>query len=1360
MSDISKLSSISGFSDDVLLGRKSRPSGRAKGRSSVGSQSCETFFRRRSFKHELIYADPLAVRRVGKLQTHRWVWCKCLHNTKVNLRQMHQSVIVLTVMMLLSVFALFGDDVRLWLFAKSADSTFDRLTCLTFGIFMLDQALTSWLIQDYFLSLFFLVDSVATASLLMDLTWVWERSIGYGSFGSPALLRGDWDEVAALSTSSHAHLQRRCRIGIRITRMLRVFRLIQQACVVSRRCCHRRHRRKSDTWDGSGSARLAPGRLPIKGVNPGRSRDSGSLSHQDPGRSDPSLVGKRIAGRTTTWTMVIVIVMRILAPLLDCGDVEAMLSSSAQYGANVIDQMLHDCMIAEARSLSGGHGQAAEQQCWELERQVLLYVYYHNFYATCPNVTKADQSCGAQMLHKLMFLGLVVIGDGRGGVEAAPAALKVLGTGAATSDSLFSGRSVDWTRLLHIVGELPRDIEESLAKPWSSRCGEAEYTIYGLSLVRGQPCPWARFRAQDTVWYLPKAREPTSAWAPSQPPQSLVFLFDAHDMVTRAAAFGIAQTLVTASMLLLAAWCFLNDLEQLVLSPIRRMVERVTVIQKQPLVAARLDLYQAAKVAPTTCRPHKGSLLATLCRKLGGTIKRLFVFQTAQDKQESVMTTAAQHMKQLTSHLPVLKGGSGGRVQKNDSTFETTILENTIKKLGALLAIGLGEAGVGIIVRNMCGDEADVNVMVPGRTVDAVYGICEIKDFGATTDVLLEKTMLFVNLVARIVHRVIDEHLGTANKNVGEAFLLVWPTGMYGRSVRNSVADLSVIAFIMVSAEVNRDLDLAAYRGHPALLARLGSKYRVRVSFGLHIGWSVVGAVGSDFKVDTTYLSLHVNMAGQLASLTSKYHVAIIMSEALTRTCSESLSCKFRPIDYVKLPGVKVPTRLFTVDLDCEAVSVDKHKQPRFMNLDRLRMKRQRLDALSNGTYCAHSIFVSNLHIYRMRAVYFLEFFQLFEKGYLNYEAGEWDVALEILAETAIMLKGRCVHNPDMVDGPSIALLNYMREQGCNPPVGWRGYNDMAEGVRSQALWESSDLIPETVEGCIHPLVCPTWLANNWEGRACQPSILQGGVWLPEPRKKECLSREVSVNSVELLEVRDDFEPLLLQPGLGRASLDSDSDSMPEDEAMESGIQPLICPTWPSPATSDTMVFGSPKARGGAVPRNDCDSLPKTRRAEPGINPLVYPICPSTSAKDRVRSEPPRLRGVAIKHGAAPAVRALSQHADKLVQESSWTSSVSEADYVEFSSGLASAAPVLINRVNSVVSTQSYTVGSIGSLEDGIADAESSTVSGSVGASVHEQLFPTKAHTRVAAFQRNLGRSVLRERRARQAQLLGLRLPS
>ena len=39
---------------------------------------------------------------------------------------------------------------------------------------------------------------------------------------------------------------------------------------------------------------------------------------------------------------------------------------------------------------------------------------------------------------------------------------------------------------------------------------------------------------------------------------------------------------------------------------------------------------------------------------------------------------------------------------------------------------------------------------------------------------LQTEVMMFVNQVAEVVHSVVDKFQGSANKNIGDAFLLVW----------------------------------------------------------------------------------------------------------------------------------------------------------------------------------------------------------------------------------------------------------------------------------------------------------------------------------------------------------------------------------------------------------------------------------------------------------------------------------------------------------------------------------------------------------------------------------------------------------
>lgn len=66
--------------------------------------------------------------------------------------------------------------------------------------------------------------------------------------------------------------------------------------------------------------------------------------------------------------------------------------------------------------------------------------------------------------------------------------------------------------------------------------------------------------------------------------------------------------------------------------------------------------------------------------------------------------------------------------------------------------------------------------MIPGIKKVAIYGFCDIRNFTDATEVLQEDVMVFVNNIGDVVHTMADRYLGSANKNIGDAFLLVWKT--------------------------------------------------------------------------------------------------------------------------------------------------------------------------------------------------------------------------------------------------------------------------------------------------------------------------------------------------------------------------------------------------------------------------------------------------------------------------------------------------------------------------------------------------------------------------------------------------------
>ncbi|CAK0877027.1 unnamed protein product, partial [Prorocentrum cordatum] len=308
-----------------------------------------------------------------------------------------------------------------------------------------------------------------------------------------------------------------------------------------------------------------------------------------------------------------------------------------------------------------------------------------------------------------------------------------------------------------------------------------------------------------------------------------------------------------------------------------------------------------------------------------------------------------------------------------------------------------------------------------------------------------DKVMLFVNQVAEIVHTIVDTWHGAANRNIGDAFLIVWRLHENAATwQRQKLGDMSVISLAQIVAAVNKSAVLQDYREHPGLVARLPG-YRVRVNFGLHYGWAIEGAIGSEFKIDASYLSPHVSMAGQLEAVTKQYQVLILASEPLMRLCSAQMEAYFRAVDRVLLRGAREPLRLHTVDLNADILEYERAARPS-TRLNQFELRREREAAKEeklSHLFNVPSLFKTDEDLKMMRAKFPSTFFSSFRKGMLNYEAGEWDVARTELELTRNMLWG-----PSSPDGPSKALLDFMAQFDYEPsratPKGWPGFREIA----------------------------------------------------------------------------------------------------------------------------------------------------------------------------------------------------------------------------------------------------------------------------------------------------------------------------
>lgn len=89
-------------------------------------------------------------------------------------REIIEGKYITILMSVTTVFALFGDDLRLWLTTKDADPYFYAGLSVSFVLFALEIFINSCVLNDFKFSFFWWLDIIATLSLISDIAWAIE----------------------------------------------------------------------------------------------------------------------------------------------------------------------------------------------------------------------------------------------------------------------------------------------------------------------------------------------------------------------------------------------------------------------------------------------------------------------------------------------------------------------------------------------------------------------------------------------------------------------------------------------------------------------------------------------------------------------------------------------------------------------------------------------------------------------------------------------------------------------------------------------------------------------------------------------------------------------------------------------------------------------------------------------------------------------------------------------------------------------------------------------------------------------------------------------------------------------------------
>jgi len=448
--------------------------------------------------------------------------------------------------------------------------------------------------------------------------------------------------------------------------------------------------------------------------------------------------------------------------------------------------------------------------------------------------------------------------------------------------------------------------------------------------------------------------------------------------------------------------------------------------------------------------------------------------------------------------------------------FETEQLINAIGKIADLLRKCWGVAGAGIISSNLArtkdGETVVFNPTVPGKSVYALFGFVAIEEFGRQLRVLDRDVMKLINDVACVVHNEVYRWAlgdsGQCNKNLGGAFLMVFRIGEFlevqeklriaadvvfqnpskatksrrktskrqdrrsstrgnlesGKTLQlaslpgiQTFADRALLGMLKSFAGIHRDKHLKEWQNDFRLGAGVGA-FKVNVIYGMDAGWAVEGAVGSEYKIDATYLSPHVNMASRMMGVGKQFGVTILLSQAVEELMSRTARSKLRHLDTVYVKGSSVAQRIYTYDA-------------RFDGVDFFLFERSPEQADAQAEGYTPSFWDSDQDLRSMRQHVTEEFMEKFRAGVEKYLDGKWKESTELLQDAdelmlhAVIEEGYVDYQFDDVgarlfdrnakddeitrirndfgDGACKLLVKFMQSRKCIPPSDWHGVRTM-----------------------------------------------------------------------------------------------------------------------------------------------------------------------------------------------------------------------------------------------------------------------------------------------------------------------------
>jgi hypothetical protein len=554
--------------------------------------------------------------------------------------------------------------------------------------------------------------------------------------------------------------------------------------------------------------------------------------------------------------------------------------------------------------------------------------------------------------------------------------------------------------------------------------------------------------------------------------------------------YNIYLLFILVLMLLWCSWTFSKDAHTLLLFPLERMMNKVKSIAAQPLLATKLadDEFEQEEKNKVK-RRRKRDIIRFWVKSLYTRLFRQRVDEVKEGEDENEKEEQTNKMPlmetvilektiiKLGSLLAVGFGEAGSRVIEQNLSGGDSALVNVMVEgkrvetiLGSVRILNFNVAtevmqanvytflnqiaeivhGVAtahhgapitsrgdtfLLAWRLLGLEDSASISVTDRTSVTAETSDAITDFVKKNDLCGRGAEALQQEALAVQQAVIAAgDLPKSKDSMSTRLSLEQRIRAAKESLVSRIADLSMIALAEMIGAIHTSRVLTTYREHPGMQQRLGMKCHVSLSGGLHCGWVIEGAVGSEFKVDPSYLSPNVSMVYSIERATQTYDVTLLVAESLVNILTPNMASYCRCIDHVLITGSNKPMDLYAIDLDTSGLEVEKViKQIKYNAYHRINAKKV-LDGLKQAKLdrskdTVKDFWLGSQVIGEMRNRFTPDFIHLFEMGYQNYRLGEWEMAERLLSRTLTML--------GTIDGPSNAILKFMEEHDFLAPETW-----------------------------------------------------------------------------------------------------------------------------------------------------------------------------------------------------------------------------------------------------------------------------------------------------------------------------------